>query len=76
LNLDYPPSAGGVPLRAFVPVEVRLVWSVDGEEWIRTSANAWTTNRVRVLLYDKRAVANIIWVAASDVRRVDRHDET
>lgn len=70
LNLNYPPSAGRVPQRAFIPIEVRLVWAVDGEEWTRTSANGWTSTHVRVLLHDKRTVANVIWVVASDVRRV------
>ena len=49
LNLDYPPSAGRVPLRDYIPVEVRLVWSLDGEEWRRSSANGWTITHVRVL---------------------------
>ena len=70
LNLNYPPSAGRVPQRAFIPIEVRLVWAVDGEEWTRTSANGWTSTHVRVLLHDKRTVATVIWVVASDVRRV------
>ena len=70
LNLSYPPSAGRVPLRDSIPVEVRLVWSDDGEEWRRTSANGWTNTNVRIVLHDKRTVANIIWVAATDVRRV------
>jgi hypothetical protein len=76
LNLNYPPSAGRVALRDYIAVEVRLVWSVDGEEWTRTSANGWTTTHVRVVLYDKRTVANIIWVSATDVRRVaEAHEE-
>ena len=69
LNLDYPPSAGRVPLREYIRVEVRLASSADGEEWIRTSANGWTTTHVLILLHDKRTVANIFWVDATDQRR-------
>lgn len=57
-----------------VPVRVRLRWADDGEEVIETSATAWTTPLVLVMVEDSRSITRGVWVPARDVSRIERAD--
>lgn len=66
---DIPPlrnqCAGWLHCRA------RIVYELDGEEWIDTVAYAWTTRLVLVQRprHDHRWESIGVWLDASDVRR-------
>lgn len=55
-----------------IPITVRVVWSVDGEQWIKTMALGWT-GRAAPLVYvemlDRRCRTRAIWLRAEDVKR-------
>lgn len=58
-----------------IPVRVRLRWA-DGEvEVITTTAAAWTTPLVLVLVDDPRSVTRGVWVPTSDVTRLEPRTE-
>ncbi|OYN88531.1 hypothetical protein CGZ91_13020 [Parenemella sanctibonifatiensis] len=52
-----------------IPVEVRVVWETDGEEWCRGHARRWTATHVYVDLSDPRLIGP--GVLAGDVRRIE-----
>lgn len=54
-----------------IPVRVRLRWADDGVEVVTTTASAWTTPLVLVLVEDPRSVTRGALVPASDVTRLD-----
>ena len=64
-----------VTARGPIPVRVRLVWAVDGEEWQDGRAVGWSVRRgyVPVVLVElprePRCRTTSVWVAASDVQR-------
>ena len=62
--------ARGILDRDPIDVEVRIVWSHDGEEWIAGQATRWTTSHVFVRVRDPRLLVPHVWVRAGDVRRV------
>lgn len=53
-----------------IPVEVRIEWSVDGEEWIKTQALGWKGKLVYVELRNPRNRTVAVWLNAEDVRRL------
>jgi len=70
-NADQGWHARGIPDRPGIPVEVRIVWSRDGEEWHSGRATRWTERHVYVPICDDRLVGPGVWVLATDVRRDD-----
>jgi len=54
-----------------VPVVARLVWEHDGEQWIETTADAWTRQPdfVHVELADARYRFRGVWLSPKDVGR-------
>lgn len=52
-----------------IDVEVRVEWSVDGEEWLPGSASRWTASHVFVRFQDSRSLTGFVWVRSRDVRR-------
>lgn len=79
LNMHWPQGseaagwhARGIPDQPrSVPVEVRVVWETDGEEWCRGHARRWTRTHVFVSFADGRLVGPGVWVLAADVRRIE-----
>ena len=70
-----PPRHQQVGAAAPIPVRVRLVWAVDGEEWQEGRAVGWCVRRgylpvVLVQLHrEPRSRFTSVWVAADDVER-------
>ncbi|PWD49955.1 hypothetical protein C8046_03935 [Serinibacter arcticus] len=54
-----------------IPVTVRLLWAIDGEEWVTARARAWTRSLVLVELRDPRWRVGAAWLPARDVRRAE-----
>jgi hypothetical protein len=48
---------------------VRVVWAVDGEQWMQGRASRWTTRHVFVELADARLATLGVWVTPAEVRR-------
>jgi hypothetical protein len=56
-------------LKPPVPVMVRVVWAVDGEELVQTTALVWSGQAVYVRLADPRCRTNAVWLDGADVQR-------
>lgn len=71
LNIEWPPSGivKFLPDRRPVPVDVRVEWEHDGEEWLPGRAVRWTRPVVFVLINDRRHHGAGLWVPTRDVRR-------
>lgn len=72
LNVDAPPTRALqlMPDKGRIPVRARLVWSVDGEEWVDALATRWTRTQVFVEPGDRRLAGAIgVWISAADVKR-------
>lgn len=54
-----------------IQVRVRLRWADDGEEVVTTTATAWTTPLVLVMVEDPRSVTRGVGVPARDVTKLD-----
>lgn len=52
-----------------IEVRARLVWADSGEQWIDTTATAWTRTTVLVDVADPRWRLNAAWLPATDVAR-------
>ena len=52
-----------------IAVDVRIVWSEDGEEWVAGRAVRWTRTHVCVSVGDSRLQVPYVWVLAREVRR-------
>jgi hypothetical protein len=61
--------ARGIPDRPSILVRARIVWELDGEEWIDARATRWTRTHVHVEFADPRAQINGAWLRADDVKR-------
>lgn len=62
--------ARGIPRTSNpINVEVRILFDVDGEQWLNGLADGWHGQHVGVLVTDVRVKANRVWVDASDVKR-------
>ena len=51
------------------PIVARVVWAVDGEEVVHTTALGWSGQAVYVRLADPRCRTNAIWLDGADVQR-------
>jgi hypothetical protein len=51
-------------------VQVRIVFSVDGEQWVDGIAQRWWQRHVCVEVDDPRLRVRYVWVDAGDVRRL------
>ena len=60
--------ARGIPDHPSIPVRARIVWGVDGEEWIDCRADRWTLTHVHVEFSDPRAQVDGVWLRVTDVR--------
>lgn len=71
LNAYWPPPAVSRRLvdHAWIEVMVRVVWEVDGEEWVPGTATKWWRTHVFVKIGDRRLLPQGTWLAARDVRR-------
>lgn len=79
LNTYWPPPAVSrrLPDRDhwdWIEVEVRVVWEVDGEEWVPGTATKWWHRHVFVKIGDRRLLPQGTWLAAHDVRRAASAD--
>ncbi|WP_328321860.1 hypothetical protein OHA70_25525 [Kribbella sp. NBC_00382] len=73
-NEHWPPPAVARTLQPFpsdyrIDVDARLVWEVDGEEWVEATAIAWTQHHVKLFCQDPRLLVPYVWLAPADVRR-------
>lgn len=68
LNAVPIPAGWHTPI-ASIPVTVRVVWAVDGEERVDGQATRWTDAVVYVEFADQRKATTGCWVAAADVVR-------
>ena len=74
-NVQRPLNAHPVPpghhtdVERPIPVQVRIVFERDGEEWVDGRAVEWTRELVRVDVADVRLLPRGVWVRAGDVRR-------
>lgn len=77
-NAQWPRDYKDVPARQPIAVQVRLDFQptgwIDGmnteAEWVDGHAVAWTRTHVGVRTNDPRVSWDVVWVAATDVRRV------
>jgi hypothetical protein len=70
LNESWPRGSRSIPDQPQrIPVWVRVVWSVDGEQWMHGHASRWTTWHVFVELADARLATLGVWVTPAEVRR-------
>jgi hypothetical protein len=70
LNQSWPPGSRRIrdqPQR--IPVWVRMVWAIDGEQWMHGHASRWTPRHVFVELGDARLATLGVWVRPGEVRR-------
>lgn len=68
-ELPIPSMSAQVVAPALVPVTVRIVWSVDGEERIATYALGWSGRSALVRIEDQRRQTIGVWLDAGDVER-------
>ena len=74
-NVQRPLNAHPVPpghhtdVERPIPVQVRIVFERDGEEWVDGLALEWTRDLVRVATREQRLHPRVVWVRAGDVRR-------
>ncbi|GAB3838190.1 hypothetical protein [Kribbella italica] len=66
LNESWPPNARDIPEQAGRPVRARVVWSVDGEEWIDGRATKWVPGHVFVAIGDRRCNPVGFWLPGAD----------
>jgi hypothetical protein len=52
-----------------VPVVARVVWALDGEEYIDIEAAGWSGQLVYVRVPDRRYRLTSVWLEAADVTR-------
>jgi hypothetical protein len=70
LNESWPRGSRSIPDQPQrIPVWVRVVWAVDGEQWMQGHASRWTTRHVFVELADARLATLGVWVTPAEVRR-------
>lgn len=69
LNESWPDQPRGLSRREPIDVQVRIVWAVDGEQWIDGRAVRWTGRHVYVEFDDRRIRTTGVWVAPADVVR-------
>lgn len=55
-----------------IPARARLLWALDGVEWVDTVATAWTASAVLVDVLDGRWQLNAAWLPVDSVRRRDQ----
>lgn len=73
-NEHWPPlgvarSLRQVPAEQQIEVTGRVVFAVDGEEWLPGTAVRWTRQNVCVRFGDPRLQVGYLWLAPADVRR-------
>jgi hypothetical protein len=71
LNMHWPPRPKAFELREpGIPVRVRIVWDLDGEEYLDGVARRWDDGHVYVEINDQtRLQGNGVWVKPQDVYR-------
>lgn len=60
-----------VPLDQQLEVVARLVFAVDGEQYLPGRAIRWTRTNVCVMINDPRLQVSYVWLAPADVRRAE-----
>lgn len=58
-----------LPSNHHITVDARIVWAVDGEEWVPATAIAWTQHHVKLSCSDRRLQVPYVWLPPVDVRR-------
>lgn len=51
------------------PVWARVVWEIDGEQWMYADAVKWNSQFVKVAIHDPRMQVVWTWLRPGDVRR-------
>lgn len=76
VNVEWPPDGipNLLPEHRPVPVQARVVWEHDGEEWIPGRAVRWLRPVVFVLINDRRHRGAGLWLPVRDVRRTAEND--
>lgn len=73
LNRDAPPGRRALgPDQGRIPVTARIVWSIEGEQFLEANATRWTKTQVFVRSSDisvRLAGTEGVWIPAADVTR-------
>jgi hypothetical protein len=70
LNESWPNGSRWIPDQPKrIAVWVRVVWALDGEQWMQGHASRWTARHVFVELGDARLATLGIWVTPAEVHR-------
>jgi len=73
LNQDAPPGRRAIgPDQGRIPVTARIVWSIEGEQYVDADATRWTKTQVFVRssgISARLAGTEGVWINAADVVR-------
>lgn len=76
-NESWPPGTTARTLRDAdhaIKVIARIVFEVDGEQYLAARATRWTRQHVCVAISDPRLQVSFVWLNPADVRRRGEHD--
>ena len=69
VNQRWPSDPTAFAARVPIEVQVRIVWSRDGEDLVDGVASRWDRRHVYVAVRDRRLATLGVWVAPADVHR-------